>query len=82
LEEKVESSVYKTEITAAGIRRADHATPLYPQDMVLTSLTSGGRSVGIVRLLTKASDFYYYRTGKNLEGVARGLTRGAILVYA
>jgi hypothetical protein len=27
----------------------DHATPLYPQKLALTSPTSGGRSVGIVR---------------------------------
>jgi hypothetical protein len=32
-----------------GIRRADYATPFYPQTLVLTSSTSGGRSVGIVR---------------------------------
>jgi hypothetical protein len=30
-------------------RHADHATPLYPQKSALTSPTSGGRSVGIVR---------------------------------
>jgi hypothetical protein len=35
---------------------ADHATPLYPQKWVLTSPTSGGRSVGIVRSRTKATE--------------------------
>jgi hypothetical protein len=30
---------------------------LYPQKLALTSSTSGGRSVGIVRLLTKATEF-------------------------
>jgi hypothetical protein len=30
-------------------RRADHATHFYPQKLALTSRTSGGRSVGIVR---------------------------------
>jgi hypothetical protein len=30
---------------------------LYPQKSVLTSLTSGGRSVCIVRLRTKATEF-------------------------
>jgi hypothetical protein len=29
---------------------------LYPQKLALTSLTSGGRSVGIVRLRTKATE--------------------------
>jgi hypothetical protein len=31
------------------IRRANHATSLYRQKLALTSLTGGGRSVGIVR---------------------------------
>jgi hypothetical protein len=34
---------------------SDHATPLYPQKLALTSPTSRGRSVGIVRSLTKAT---------------------------
>jgi hypothetical protein len=37
-------------------RRTDHATPLYPQKLALTSPTSGGRSVGIVRSRTKATE--------------------------
>jgi hypothetical protein len=32
---------------------------LYPQKLVLTSPTSGGRSVSIVRLLTKATEFSF-----------------------
>jgi hypothetical protein len=40
-----------------GIRCADHTTPLYQQDLALTSPTSGGHSVGIVRSRTKAKDF-------------------------
>jgi hypothetical protein len=39
-----------------GIRRTDHATPLYPQNVALTSPTSGGRSVGIVRSRTQATE--------------------------
>jgi hypothetical protein len=31
---------------------------LYPQKLALTSPTSGGRSVGIVRLRTKATEFF------------------------
>ena len=38
-----------------GTRCADHATPLYPQKLALTSPTGGGRSVGIVRSRTKAT---------------------------
>jgi hypothetical protein len=48
--------VKKNEITAVGILRADHATPLYPQKLSLTSPTSGGRSVGIVRSRTKFTE--------------------------
>jgi hypothetical protein len=39
------------------IRRTDYATPFYPQKLVLTSPTSGGRLVGIVRLRTKATEY-------------------------
>ena len=40
-----------------GIRCADHVTPLYPQKLALTSPTGGGRSVGVVRSRTKATEF-------------------------
>ena len=40
-----------------GTRCADHVTPLYPQKLVLTSPTGGGRSVGIVRVRAKAKEF-------------------------
>ena len=40
-----------------GIRCADHVTPLYPQKLALNSPTGGGRSVGIVRSRTKATEF-------------------------
>ena len=40
-----------------GIRCADHVTPFYPQKLALTSPTGGGRSVGIVRSRTKATEF-------------------------
>jgi hypothetical protein len=39
-----------------GILRADNVTHLFPQKMTLTSPISGGRSVGIVRSWTKATD--------------------------
>jgi len=34
-------------------------TPLYPQKLTLTSPTGGGRSVGIVRSRTKATEFSF-----------------------
>ena len=40
-----------------GTRCANHVTPLYPQKLALTSPTSGGRSVGMVRSRTKATEF-------------------------
>ena len=39
-----------------GTRCADHATPLYPQKLALTSPTGGGHSVGVVRSRTKATE--------------------------
>jgi hypothetical protein len=38
------------------IRYAGHGTPIYPLEFALTSLTSGNRSVGIVRSWTKAME--------------------------
>jgi len=43
-----------------GTRCADHVTPLYPQKLALTSPTGGGRSVGIVRVRTKATEFVFW----------------------
>ena len=40
-----------------GTRCADHVTPLYPQKLTLTSPNGGGRSVGIVGVRTKATEF-------------------------
>ena len=45
------------DLTAVGTRCADHVTPLYPQKLALTSPTGGGRSVGIVRVRTRAAEF-------------------------
>jgi hypothetical protein len=49
------SSLEKFDNMAAGIHSADHMT-LYLQKSALTSATSGGRSVGMVRSRTKATD--------------------------
>ena len=47
----------KQRLTAVGTRCANHVTPLYPQKFALTSPTGGGRSVGMVRSQTKATEF-------------------------
>ena len=69
-----------------GTRRADHATPLYPQKLALTSPTGGGRSVGIVRSRTKATELIirYQTVGIQQDNLERkdlhaisGLRRGA-----
>ena len=50
----------KQRLTAVGTRCADHVTSLYPQQLALTSPTGGGRSVGIVRVRTKATEYKPY----------------------
>jgi hypothetical protein len=51
----------KPKLTAVGIRCADHATPYIRLKLALTSPTSGGRSVGTVRLRTKATELIKLR---------------------
>jgi len=43
-----------------GTRCSDHVIPFYPQKLALTSPTGGGRSVGIVRVRAKATEFSLY----------------------
>jgi hypothetical protein len=57
LDRKVAAPVYKTEITAVRIRHADHVAPSIPQKLAITSPTSGGRSVSIVRSRTPTMEF-------------------------
>ena len=47
----------KQRLTAVGTRCTDHMTPLYPQKLALTSPTGGSRSVSIVHVRTKATEF-------------------------
>jgi hypothetical protein len=51
-----------------------HATPLYPQTLSLTSPTSGGRSVGIVRLRTEATELVIITvmSRNSVVGIATG----------
>jgi len=56
----------KQRLTVVGTRCADHQTPLYPQKLALTSPTGGGRSVGIVRVRTKATEFSFSLTLLNV----------------
>jgi hypothetical protein len=52
-----------------GNRRADHGTPSTRKDLALTSPTSGGRSVDIVRLRTQATDFFSVFTLGYSDGI-------------
>ena len=60
MNEKISGSSSRKQIlTAVGTRCADHVTLLYPQKLALTSPTGGGRSVGIVRVRTEATEFSF-----------------------
>jgi hypothetical protein len=66
----------KPRLTTMGISCADHVTPLYLQKLALTSQKSGGRSVGIVFLGTKATEFFIFVYKIILYGVSfRNLVR-------
>jgi hypothetical protein len=56
---KSSGSGLETAITALGIRDADHVAPQILKRFSLTSLTSGGRLVGILRSQTHAMEFFY-----------------------
>jgi hypothetical protein len=58
--ESVLEPVKKTELTTGGIRCADYATPSIRKKLALTSPTSGGLSVGIVRLRTKGHGVFSF----------------------
>jgi hypothetical protein len=51
--------VYKTEINVRGNLLRWPRDTLYPQKLALTSQTSSDRSVGVVRLGTKGTDFFF-----------------------
>jgi hypothetical protein len=57
LKRKVATPVEKTEINGRGDSLRWPLDTLYPQKLAITSPTSGGRSVGIVRWRTTAPEF-------------------------
>jgi hypothetical protein len=56
---KVAAPVYKIENKAVGIRHADHMAPSIRKKLAITTPTSGGRSVGIVRSRTQTMEFFF-----------------------
>jgi hypothetical protein len=60
LDRKVAAPVWKIENTAVGIRHADHVAPLSAKKLAITSSTSGGCSVGIVRSRTQTMEFFFF----------------------
>jgi hypothetical protein len=59
LDRKVAAPVQKTENTDVRIYHADRAAPSILKQLAITSPTSGGRSVGIVRSRTQTTEFVY-----------------------
>jgi hypothetical protein len=59
LDRKVADPVYKTKNTAVGIRNVDHVASSIRKKLAITSPTSGGRSVGIVRSRTQTMEFSF-----------------------
>jgi hypothetical protein len=57
LDRNVAARVYKNENTAVGIRHAYHVAPSSRKKLAITSPTSGGRSVGIVRSRNQTTEF-------------------------
>jgi hypothetical protein len=52
---------------------------LYPEKLALISLTSGGRSVGIVRSRTESTDFVLLREGLPFSSITTVLMRIEVL---
>jgi hypothetical protein len=59
IERKSSSSCFVTKVMAVGMLHADYAAPLNPQKLALTSPTTGGHSVGIVRARAQTTEFVY-----------------------
>jgi hypothetical protein len=57
---KVAAPVYETEINDCGNPLRSPRDTLYPQNVGITSTTSGGRSVGRVLSRTKVTEFSFF----------------------
>jgi hypothetical protein len=57
LERNTSGFSLEIEITAVGIRHADHVAPYIRKKLAITWPTSGGRLVGTVRSRTQATEF-------------------------
>jgi hypothetical protein len=78
---KVAAPVNKSENMAVGDRLRWPRDTLYSQKLVLISPTSGGRSVGIVRSRTKATEFGFLAVSGNcvnIEGIGSGYTEAGV----
>jgi hypothetical protein len=53
--QKAKVKIFLSYNTAVGIHHAEHVAPSIRKKLALTSLTIGGRSVGIVRLRIEAT---------------------------
>jgi hypothetical protein len=63
----------KIEINGRGDPLRRPRDILKPQELALTSPTCGGRSVGIFRLLTKATEFSFIRSRRGVSFTPRPL---------
>ena len=64
-----------------GNRCANHVTPLYPQKLAVTSPTGGGRSVGMVRSRTKATEFSLVLVFQHTTGMTHLSTLTDLFYY-
>jgi hypothetical protein len=60
IDRKVAAPVYETENTAVGIVTLTTWHPLSAKKLAITSPTSGGRSVGVVRSRTQTMEFSFF----------------------
>jgi hypothetical protein len=80
--EKAAVPVLKTEITVVGMRRTNHATPLYQQKLALTSPTSGSRSVDVFRSRTIATELLLLLSLLENSGTEYSRNNRSIIVCA